>query len=632
MGSPKLIKALSEQEHLLEDALAVIFNDQVATVADKTRYASMNTLRKRILHWENLDTLFTAASDDLLGIEDNSETDQNNRGKKIRVSQIAVYAYKKLHDMWTRNDATDPIEIRSNAADVQGNNNYRVHVDTGTPANSWWLGFNPTATDNDNRLRVTRQLLARHAQYNYPVMWRYLDASDNELSWGFAKVLSAGEMLNNLAAYHIEGLIPTRDTPSDSIVTGHKLAFRRHPALQALVEAKEQFIGHWNVITSGSVSSGQVKRVISGSEATLQFHHIPDDSGVVTRAQQLEALGGLDDPAVVYIQKDGDNRFGFRVREANRVSATEVHVSYVDNDTSRSGEWSFGSGDRLWVGWHAGGDRSQRREVSLMNSARRLDPDISRHSDDWYPYFGGRADITINSSGNATPTRGFHRVRTNGSATDDDLDTMDVTHIRAGGMVRLQAYSNSEKVTVRHLQSGTHNFHLAGGVDCPLDDTSKSLTVIRDGDIWREVTRVPIDVGKRLYVAKADSLHQGGASVNWTWGHVTGGSFYTTISSAQLFTLKDINANQLSWMDFELVKISTGAVVGHFRAPYMGVGYSGAYNRPQFTIDDGGTNRTIHIDITSVTNSNDYWMRFKVFWGSNPVTGFQMRAYVVRGL
>jgi fibronectin-binding autotransporter adhesin len=94
-----------------------------------------------------------------------------------------------------------------------------------------------------------------------------------------------------------------------------------------------------------------------------------------------------------------------------------------------------------------------------------------------------RGDITI-SSGAITPTTSYVRLDTEGSASTDDLDTINggVT----GDIVILETRISSRDVVVK---DGTGNLGLAGGADFTLVNKSSTITLIYDGTSWLEMSR-----------------------------------------------------------------------------------------------------------------------------------------------
>lgn len=87
--------------------------------------------------------------------------------------------------------------------------------------------------------------------------------------------------------------------------------------------------------------------------------------------------------------------------------------------------------------------------------------------------------LTI-ATGVITRTRSYHTVNTQGSASTDDLDTINggVT----GDILILRAYNNGRVVTVK---DGTGNIQMAG--DVTLDNVQDTLMLLFDGTNWLEI-------------------------------------------------------------------------------------------------------------------------------------------------
>lgn len=87
--------------------------------------------------------------------------------------------------------------------------------------------------------------------------------------------------------------------------------------------------------------------------------------------------------------------------------------------------------------------------------------------------------LTI-ATGVITRTRSYHTVNTQGSASTDDLDTVNggVT----GDILILRAVNSARTVVVK---DGTGNIQLAG--DVTLDNVQDTLILIYDGTNWLEI-------------------------------------------------------------------------------------------------------------------------------------------------
>jgi len=91
--------------------------------------------------------------------------------------------------------------------------------------------------------------------------------------------------------------------------------------------------------------------------------------------------------------------------------------------------------------------------------------------------------LTI-ASGAITVTQAYHEVDTEGSASTDDLDTINDTNLDDNTILILRATSSSRTVV---LKDGTGNLRLAG--DFSLDHSRDTITLIGTGGVWYELSR-----------------------------------------------------------------------------------------------------------------------------------------------
>lgn len=106
---------------------------------------------------------------------------------------------------------------------------------------------------------------------------------------------------------------------------------------------------------------------------------------------------------------------------------------------------------------------------------------------------GGSAiqSLTI-ASGSITPAAGataYIRADTQGSASSDDLDRIVVTNLPDGTVAILQAVNDSRTVVAKHGSGGSGQLILSGALDFALDDSKKSLWLVRVGTSWEEIMR-----------------------------------------------------------------------------------------------------------------------------------------------
>lgn len=100
---------------------------------------------------------------------------------------------------------------------------------------------------------------------------------------------------------------------------------------------------------------------------------------------------------------------------------------------------------------------------------------------------GGWTSVeTTVSSGSAVVSSLRHTVDTEGDASTDDLDTLDVSEVPDGFTFELLAEEATRVVTVKH---GTGNIRLAGASDFALNSSRRRMTLQRSGDevieLWR---------------------------------------------------------------------------------------------------------------------------------------------------
>lgn len=92
-------------------------------------------------------------------------------------------------------------------------------------------------------------------------------------------------------------------------------------------------------------------------------------------------------------------------------------------------------------------------------------------------------ELTI-SGGVITPSGSYHTVDTQSDAATDDLDTISVNGINNGTLLVLRPASASRTVVVK---DGTGNLRTAG--DFSMDNSTDTITLVKDADVWREVSR-----------------------------------------------------------------------------------------------------------------------------------------------
>lgn len=127
------------------------------------------------------------------------------------------------------------------------------------------------------------------------------------------------------------------------------------------------------------------------------------------------------------------------------------------------------------------------------------------------------ADFTTKtiSSGAIVVTQPLHLVDTEASASTDDLDTITAAY-GAGELIHLRAASTARTIVIKH---NTGNIKLADAADFSIDDTEKSITLIRVGSTWQEVCRgigspTTSTTSKVVYSSGANSTGIGSGSTS----------------------------------------------------------------------------------------------------------------------
>lgn len=93
-------------------------------------------------------------------------------------------------------------------------------------------------------------------------------------------------------------------------------------------------------------------------------------------------------------------------------------------------------------------------------------------------------ELTI-ASGAITVTQAYHSVDTESDAASDDLDTITAA-VGVGEIIVLVANNTARTVVVKH---NTGNIKLADAADFSLDDTEKSITLLKQASNWIEISR-----------------------------------------------------------------------------------------------------------------------------------------------
>lgn len=99
------------------------------------------------------------------------------------------------------------------------------------------------------------------------------------------------------------------------------------------------------------------------------------------------------------------------------------------------------------------------------------------------------SDLTINS-GVVVATGSAHRIDTEGAASADNLDKIQVTNVRNGCFMILRPVNIARKVTVRHMQGGSGQVYLVAAGSYTMDIENAALVLQLVGTTWYEIARV----------------------------------------------------------------------------------------------------------------------------------------------
>ena len=99
------------------------------------------------------------------------------------------------------------------------------------------------------------------------------------------------------------------------------------------------------------------------------------------------------------------------------------------------------------------------------------------------------AELTLDVSGQITPTSGLHTVDTFADASEDDLTNILTTNLAAGRLLLIKPASDARTVVVKHQAGGAGQISLSDGNDYFLNTDKKWLLAFRDGSDWTEIAR-----------------------------------------------------------------------------------------------------------------------------------------------
>ena len=104
---------------------------------------------------------------------------------------------------------------------------------------------------------------------------------------------------------------------------------------------------------------------------------------------------------------------------------------------------------------------------------------------------GGNAEGNyVITTGVVTPLQtGAFTVDTQGAASTDDLDRIEVTNFPDGSLILTRQLDNGRDVTFKHLSGGSGQLQLIGSVDFLLETNDVRMWFILSGTTWVEVGR-----------------------------------------------------------------------------------------------------------------------------------------------
>lgn len=98
-------------------------------------------------------------------------------------------------------------------------------------------------------------------------------------------------------------------------------------------------------------------------------------------------------------------------------------------------------------------------------------------------------ELTI-SSGVVVPTSCAFTVDTEGNAGSDNLDKIQITNLRDGSYITVRPENIARVVTIRHMQGGSGQIHLASTGTYILNAVNSAIILQLKGTTWYEVARV----------------------------------------------------------------------------------------------------------------------------------------------
>jgi hypothetical protein len=161
--------------------------------------------------------------------------------------------------------------------------------------------------------------------------------------------------------------------------------------------------------------------------------------------------------------------------------------------------------------------------ASYINDASRTEGEAKQFFEDLrqvieeMPGSVASTELTI-SSGNITPSQGYHSVDTEADAASDDLTTISTTNMADGRLLLLHSVTASRDVVIKHAAGGSGQIHLVDGHDVTLADSDQSIILQRRGADWYEVSRFFSLVSELIILRDVKATGtDGGALTGATW-------------------------------------------------------------------------------------------------------------------
>lgn len=191
--------------------------------------------------------------------------------------------------------------------------------------------------------------------------------------------------------------------------------------------------------------------------------------------------------------------------------------------------------------------------------------------------FGGNSDTTLTvSSGVIVPTHGNHKINNEGSASQDRIDTIDITEMDEGRLLLLRPSSDDQVTILTHNSGGDGSIVLKDRGDTTMFGTYNSILLKRIGNYWYEVTKT---FGPKYLIGRAPLVTNLNNAFNipqrsWIGKQITG-------AGSQQFSKGCFDGQDSIWIPdntyINRINVYTGAVtqidlsVGGYASYYVAV-------------------------------------------------------------